>query len=63
MTATVLITFIDRKKNKRFSAGDVVSISSADFERINKQGNYLKEGKHRFGSGVCHPCKRKTKNK
>lgn len=63
MTATVLRTFLDKKRNKRYSAGDVVSISSADFDRINQQGNYLKEGRHRFGSGVCHPCKRKLKVK
>lgn len=61
MEATVLITFVDRKTNKKYSAGDVVSISAANFERINDQGQYLKEGRHRFGSGVCHPCNRKSK--
>ena len=61
MLATVLVTFIDRSKSKRYDSGDVVSISKVDFERINKYGNYLKEGRHRFGSGICRPCqKRKT---
>lgn len=63
MTATVLTTFLDKKNGKRFSIGDVVSISSADFERINKQGDYLKQGRHRFGTGICYPCKRRLKNK
>lgn len=61
MEATVLVEFVDRKQNKRFHTGDVVTMSVKDFERITKQGNYLKKGRHRFGSGTCHPCNRKTK--
>ena len=59
MDATVLLDFSDTKLGKRFYAGDVVSISAKDFDRITGQGNYMKKGRHRFGSGVCYPCKRK----
>lgn len=67
MLATVLITFIDRKKGVRYNSGDVVSISANDFERINAQGKtrgveFFKKGRHRFGDGVCKPC-RKLNNK
>lgn len=63
MEATVLSTFVDRKLNKRFDSGDVVNISKNDFDRISAQGKYLKAGRHRFGSGICHPCSKKSKNK
>lgn len=63
MDATVLTTFFDRKTGKRFEAGDVVSISANNFDRITSQGKFLKKGRHPFGNGTCHPCNKKTKNK
>lgn len=61
MEATVLMTFFDSKLQKRFSVGDVVSISRNDFDRITAQGKYLKQGRHRFGGGICHPCAKRLK--
>lgn len=67
MDATILRSFVDQPKgreSKRYSAGDVVSMSQNDFDRIQEQsgGKYLKEGRHPFGQGVCYPCQ-KSKSK
>ena len=64
MDATILRSFVDQPKGrepKRYSAGDVVSMSQNDFDRIQEQsgGKYLKEGRHPFGQGVCYPCQKK----
>lgn len=69
MDATILLSFVDYpkgKKNKgaiRYKAGDVVSMSKEDFDRIQSQSNgrYLKEGRFPFGDGTCYPCQ-KSKN-
>lgn len=65
MDATILRSFVDQPKGrqpKRYSAGDVVSMSQNDFDRIQEQsgGKYLKEGRHPFGNGVCYPCQKKA---
>ena len=65
MDATILRSFVDHPKGrepKRYSAGDVVSMSQNDFDRIQEQsgGKYLKEGRHPFGNGVCYPCQKKS---
>lgn len=63
MIVTVLRTFVDAPKGrakKRFSAGDLVSISKNDFERISSQNkDLLAEGDKRWGEGKCLPCKKK----
>lgn len=65
MIATVKVTFVDAPKGrteKRYLAGDVVSMSAEDFERITGQNkDLLVEGKHKIGNGVCHPCQKATK--
>lgn len=65
MDVTILRSFVDEPKGrtaKRYQVGDVVSMSKNDFDRIQEQsgGKYLKEGRHVFGNGVCHPCQKKT---
>lgn len=68
MKATILISFVDEptgRPSKRYSIGDVVSMSQDDFDRIQAQtgGKYLKEGVHPFGRGVCHPCEQVKEKK
>lgn len=57
MIATVKFSFKDGKTGTRYFTGDVVEIAEDDFNRITKQGSFLVEGNHRFGNGVCHPCR------
>ena len=61
MIATVTKTFVDApkgRKEKRYSYGDVISISKSDYERITQQQpDALKEGKLNLGVGVCYPCR------
>lgn len=65
MIATVLATFVDSPKGreaKKYSVGDVVSISKNDFERITSQNKaLLVEGKKDLGTGICYPCRSKRK--
>lgn len=65
MITTILMTFVDApagRQEVKYSAGDVVNISKADFERISSQNkNLLKEGKHDLGTGICYPCIRQKK--
>lgn len=67
MIVTVLQSFVDAPKGRnatRYTAGDVVSMAVADFERITGQNkNLLYEGKKDLGIGTCHACSRNNKRK
>lgn len=67
MIVTILATFVDAPKGreeKKYFAGDVVSLSTADFERISSQNkNLLRKGKHNLGTGICYPCMRTKKKR
>lgn len=58
---TVLKSFIDRKRGIRYSIGDVELIRQDDYDRIQQQGNFFKQGNHRFGNGTCKPCSSRSK--
>lgn len=64
MIVTVLQSFVDAPKGRketRYTAGDVISMSVADFERITGQNkNLLYEGKKDLGIGTCHACSRNS---
>lgn len=65
MIVTIMATFVDAPKGKdekKYFAGDVVSLSTSDFDRISSQNkNLLKKGKHNLGTGICYPCMRNKK--
>lgn len=67
MIVTVLQSFVDAPKGRketRYTAGDVVSMAAADFERIKKQDkNLLYDGKKDLGIGTCYACSRNKKRK
>lgn len=67
MIVTILQTFVDAPKGrteKRYSAGDVVTMSKADFDRIGEQNkNLLFDGKKNLGIGICYPCRRNKNTK
>lgn len=67
MIATVLQSFVDAPKGRpetRYSAGDVISIAKADFERITGQNkDLLFDGKKDLGIGTCYACSRNNKRK
>lgn len=61
MIVTVLQTFVDVPKGrneKRYTAGDVISMAKADYERIIKQNPALLfEGKKKMNVGTCYACR------
>lgn len=61
MIVTVLQTFVDTpqgRDEKRYTAGDIISMSKADYDRIIKQQPALLfEGKKKMGIGTCYACK------
>lgn len=67
MIVTVLKTFVDApsgRDEKQYTAGDVLNMAKADFERITRQNaSLLFEGKKNLGIGTCHACKRNNKRK
>ena len=67
MIVTVLQSFVDAPKGRaetRYTAGDVVSMATADFERITGQNkNLLYDGKKDLGIGTCYACSRNNKRK
>lgn len=59
MIATVIRDFVYTKKNNRYRIGDVISLSTDEFERINKDKRpILLKGKHDLGKGICEPCEK-----
>lgn len=62
MIVTILQTFVDAPKGrteKRYSAGDIITMSKGDFDRITEQNKALLfDGKKFMGIGKCYPCQR-----
>ena len=65
MIATVIRSFTDRRKNKRFRYGDIVDVPTSDFERYtaNEHRPLMEKGRKVIKGGICHPCLKKKQLK
>lgn len=65
MIVTIIRTFSDTKKNKKFVRGDIHDVSAADFTRYTAKPNrpFVVKGRQEIKGGACHPCIKKKQLK